>query len=442
MMQRLMTVAIKAELDVVASRQRARQIAAMCGFRTQDQVKISTAVSELARNVFEYAGGGKIEFAVAEDRAPQTLVIRIEDEGPGINNHDTALAGEYRSSTGLGLGMLGVRRLVEQCEITTVKGAGTTVLLKKTLPADAPLITPATIGTFGARLSALPTNAMLSEVQQQNRDLVDALAALQERQDELLALTLSLETTNKRMVDLNALLDEKALRLENADRRKDEFLSILSHELRGPLSAAGMAAQLLNVPPVTEARAGQLGQVVTRQVGHMARLVEDLLDVSRVSRGLVVLDKTPVDFCVIVREAIEQVAPMLESKSHKLVLLLPSMPCMIPGDRTRLVQVVANLVNNAARYTPEDGHIAVCLEADEGALTLTVEDDGIGLSPALLPYLFDLYVQAERSSSREKGGLGLGLALVKSLVEAHGGEVSAASGGKSLGSVFTVQLKR
>lgn len=442
MMQRLMTVAIKAELDVVASRQRARQIAAMCGFRTQDQVKISTAVSELARNVFDYAGGGKIEFAVAENSAPQALVILIEDEGPGINNLDTVLAGEYRSSTGLGLGILGVRRLVEQCDITTIKGAGTTVLLKQTLPADAPLITSATIGRFGARLSALPTNAILSEVQQQNRDLVDALAALQERQEELLALTLSLENTNKRMADLNALLDEKALRLENADRRKDEFLSILSHELRGPLSAAGMAAQLLDVPPVTEERAGQLGQVITRQVNHMARLVEDLLDISRVSRGLVVLDKTPVDFCDIVRDAIEQVAPMLDSKSHKLLLLLPSVPCVIPGDQTRLVQVVANLVGNAARYTPEGGHITVCLEANERALTLTVEDDGIGLSPALLPYLFDLYVQAERSSSREKGGLGLGLALVKSLVEAHGGEVSAASGGESLGSVFTVQLKR
>lgn len=441
-MRRLITVAINAELDVVASRQRARQIAAMCGFRSQDQVKISTAVSELARNVFEYAGTGRVEFAVVEDTAPQILVIRVEDEGPGIDNLDILLAGGYRSPTGMGLGILGARRLMEECDITTAKGVGTIVLLKKSLPADAPLITPATIGRFGAQLAALPTNAMLSEVKQQNRELVDALAALQERQDELMALTLSLESTNQSMAQLNARLDEKALRLENADRRKDEFLAILSHELRGPLSATGMAAQLLDVPPVTEARAGQLGQVITRQVSHMARLVEDLLDVSRVSRGLVVLDKTPVDFCVIVRNAIEQVAPMLESKSHKLVLLLPSVPCMIPGDRTRLVQVVANLVGNAARYTPEDGHITVCLEADEGALTLTVEDDGIGLSPALLPYLFDLYVQAERSSSREKGGLGLGLALVKSLVEAHGGEVSAASGGESLGSVFTVQLKR
>jgi len=441
-MRRLMTVAINAELDVVASRQRARQIAAMCGFRSQDQVKISTAVSELARNVFEYAGTGRVEFAVVEDTAPQILVIRVEDEGPGIDNLDILLAGGYRSPTGMGLGILGARRLMEECDITTAKGVGTTVLLKKSLPADAPLITPATIGTFGAQLAALPTNAMLSEVQQQNRELVDALAALQERQEELLALTLSLESANQSMAQLNARLDEKALRLENADRRKDEFLAVLSHELRGPLSATGMAAQLLDVPPVSEARAGQLGQIITRQVGHMTHLVEDLLDVSRVSRGLVVLDKTPVDFCSIVRDAVEQAGPLVESKSHKLMVLLPSIPCLIHGDRTRLVQVVANLLGNAARYTPEGGNITVCLTVDESGMTLTVEDDGIGLSPELLPYLFDLYVQAERSSSREKGGLGLGLALVKSLVEAHEGEVSAASGGEGMGSVFTVRLRQ
>jgi signal transduction histidine kinase len=442
MMRRLMTVGITAELDVVASRQRARQIAAMCGFRAQDQVKISTAVSELARNVFEYAGAGRVEFAVDGDTAPQILVIRIEDKGPGIDNLDIVLAGGYRSATGLGLGILGARRLMDACDITTVKGEGTKVLLKKTLPMDAPLITPASIGTIGARLAVLPTNAMLSEVQQQNRELVDALAALQERQDELLALAQTLESANMNMAQLNARLDEKALRLENADRRKDEFLAILSHELRGPLSATGMAAQLLDVPSVTEARAGQLGQVIMRQVGHMTRLVEDLLDVSRVSRGLVVLDKTPVDFCSVVRDAIEQLGPMVQSRAHKLAVLLPSAPCLIPGDRTRLVQVVANLVGNAARYTPEGGNIAVCVDADESAITLTVTDDGIGLRAELLPYLFDLYVQAERSSSRDKGGLGLGLALVKSLVEAHGGEVCAASGGENLGSVFTVRLRR
>jgi signal transduction histidine kinase len=442
MMRRLMTVVINSELDVVASRQRARQIAAMCGFRAQDQVKISTAVSELARNVFEYARAGRIEFAIAEDTAPQMLVIRIEDEGPGIDDLDLVLAGQYRSTTGMGLGILGARRLIEDCDITTVKGVGTTILLRKALPADAPLITPANIGALSAQLVALPSNVMLSEVQQQNRELVDALAALQERQDELLQMTLTLKSANQSMAELNARLDDKALRLEGADRRKDEFLAILSHELRGPLSATGMAAQMLDLPPVTEARAGQLGQVISRQVNHMARLVEDLLDVSRVSRGLVVLDKVPVNLCSVVRDAVEQVGQLVQSRSHELEVSLPADPCWISGDRTRLVQVVANLLGNAARYTPKGGLIAVSLIAGERTVQLTVKDNGIGLGPELLPYLFDLYVQAERSSSREKGGLGLGLALVKSLVEGHGGEVSATSDGEGMGSVFTVSLRR
>jgi signal transduction histidine kinase len=331
---------------------------------------------------------------------------------------------------------------VEQCEITTVKGVGTTILLKKALPADAPLVTPAKIGAFGTQLAALPNNVALSEVQQQNRELIDALDALQERQDELLQLTQALESTNRTMAALNAQLDEKGRRLEESDRRKDEFLAILSHELRGPLSATGLAAQVLSAPPVPEARAAQLGQVIMRQVGHMTRLVEDLLDASRVSRGLVILEQTPVDLCAVVQDALEQVGPFIRGKSHEIVASMPSGQCWIQGDRTRLVQVVCNLLSNAARYTPDGGHIALSLAVEESTTIFAITDDGIGLSPDLLPHLFDLYVQAERSSDGKNGGLGLGLALVKSLVEAHGGTVAAASEGRGLGSTFSVRLPR
>jgi signal transduction histidine kinase len=364
MMRRLMTVAINTELDVVACRRRARQIAALCSFGVQDQARISTAVSELARNAFNYANGGKVEFAVAEDTAPQTLVIRIEDKGPGIDSLDLVLAGRFQSRTGLGFGILGARRLVEHCDITTVKGVGTTILLKKTLPRDAPVVTPAKIGAFGTQLAALPNNVALSEVQQQNRELIDALDALQERQDELLQLTQALESTNRTMAALNAQLDEKGRRLEESDRRKDEFLAILSHELRGPLSATGLAAQVLSAPPVPEARAAQLGQVIMRQVGHMTRLVEDLLDASRVSRGLVILEQTPVDLCAVVQDALEQVGPFIRGKSHEIVASMPSGQCWIQGDRTRLVQVVCNLLSNAARYTHDCGQIAMSLAVE------------------------------------------------------------------------------
>jgi signal transduction histidine kinase len=239
---------------------------------------------------------------------------------------------------------------------------------------------------------------------------------------------------------LNSLLDEKAAALQQADRSKDEFLAILSHELRGPLSAAGMAARLLQAPDVSPARATQMGELIGRQVVHMSTLVEDLLDVSRVSRGLVEIARAPVDLADVVAAALEQVAPAAQLKGHTLVQTLPAEAVMVLGDKVRLVQVLGNLLSNSIRYTQDQGDIAVALERQGNWAVLTVRDNGAGIDLALIPRLFDLYVQAERSTSRTGGGLGLGLALVKNLVEAHDGTVIASSEGTGQGSVFTVHL--
>jgi signal transduction histidine kinase len=439
MASRILTLAVKTEMDVVASRQRARQIASLCGFGPQDQARVSTAVSELARNIFNYAGSGRVEFAV-EYANPQSLVIQIEDKGPGIEHLDLILEGRYQSTTGLGAGIMGARRLMGQCEIETKMGVGTTIVLKKALPSGAPLLTPTMVGLFGAQLAALPINVALSEVQQQNKELIDALDALKARQEELLQLTQELRDTNSGVVALYAELDEKATQLEHADRRKDEFLAILGHELRTPLSATSMAASMLETQTIEQERVAQLGRVIMRQVGHMNRLVEDLLDVSRISRGLVVLQKAPVDMRNAVQSAIEQVGPFIKTKAHSLSTSLPEYPCWVSGDETRLVQVVSNLLSNAARYTPDGGVISVVVSADQNKIVLQVTDNGMGIDQSLMPHLFDLYVQAERSSDRKNGGLGLGLALVKSIVELHGGVVSASSGGVGLGSIFAVHL--
>jgi signal transduction histidine kinase len=331
---------------------------------------------------------------------------------------------------------------MDQCDISTTKGAGTRIVLAKTMSRDSPVITPTKIGTFGKQLAALPDNVVLAEVQLQNRDLIDALEALQSRQVELLELTETLEKSSRDIAVLNAQLDEKALHLESADRHKDEFLAILGHELRGPLSAAGMAGSMLQMPSVPEARVRHLGEVITRQVGHMNRLVEDLLDVSRVSRGLLALDQACVDMTTVVLDAVEQIGPFIKTKAHELSIALPDEPCWVFGDRARLIQVVTNLLSNAVRYTPEGGRITLSLVTEQNSTSITVRDSGIGINAELLPYLFDLYVQAERSSDRKNGGLGLGLALVKSLVEAHGGTVTVKSDGKDLGSSFTVRLRR
>lgn len=432
----LLTVAVHTELDVIASRLRARQIAALCGFGNHDQTRVATAVSEMARNAVTHASGGKVHFFLGMSGRGPALLIRVEDQGPGMSG---ARGGaDVESDAVHGGGIAAARRFMDTFEIAT-SGHGTRIVLAKRLPPHMADLQAEDIAGAVARLEALPGNVALSEAHQQNRELTHALAALQAKQNELLDVSAHLERTNRQVEALNVLLKEKAESLVCADRRKDEFLSVLSHELRGPLSAVGMAASLLENQPAPDEGA-RLGQLVARQVKHMSRLVEDLLDVSRVSRGLVSIRRHAVDMRDVVEAAIEQLASAAHAKGHTVVKSLPAQPCMVEGDRTRLIQVVANLFGNAIRYTPDGGRIEVRAQRQDEALLLQVSDNGIGIPPALMPHLFDLYTQAEHSTDARNSGLGLGLALVKSLVEAHGGSVSASSGGAGQGSRFEVRL--
>jgi len=229
-------------------------------------------------------------------------------------------------------------------------------------------------------------------------------------------------------------------RLHDANRRKDEFLAMLAHELRNPLSPISAAAELLALRGTDPDVVRRTSEIIGRQVRHMTDLVDDLLDVSRVTRGLIRLQEQPLDIVSVVGDAVEQVRGLVQSRRQQLSLHLPAQPAMVLGDRTRLVQVVANLLNNAAKYTPERGHVEVRVEVIDGAVRVAVEDDGTGIAPDLLPRVFDLFAQAERSLDRAQGGLGLGLALVKSLVELHGGDVEASSAGVGAGSRFVVRL--
>jgi signal transduction histidine kinase len=435
----LLTVAIRSELDVIASRLRARQITALCGFGNHEQTRIATAVSELARNAFAYAGGGKVGFFVGELGQRQALVVSIEDHGAGIDGLERILANDADAAGAKGGGLPAARRLMDRCDIVT-GSQGTRIVLAKSFPAQAPLLDAGAIDAAMARLAALPSNVALSEAHQQNRELTDALAALQAKQLELLELSACLERTNRQVEALNVLLSEKASSLASADRRKDEFLSLLSHELRSPLSAASMAAHLLETHPETGGHGVKLGQLISRQTRHMSRLVEDLLDVSRVSRGLVSISRTAVDMREVLDAAIEQHAAAARAKGHALHQAVAGQHCTVDGDRTRLVQIVANLLGNAIRYTPDGGRIELSMRTHEGWLLLCVADNGIGMAPALMPHLFDLYTQAERSADGRNSGLGLGLALVKSLAEAHGGSVTASSAGAGCGSQFELRL--
>jgi PAS domain S-box-containing protein len=230
--------------------------------------------------------------------------------------------------------------------------------------------------------------------------------------------------------------------LRQADRRKDEFLAMLAHELRNPLAPIGAAAELLQMMKLDEQQVRQTSQIIGRQVNHMTSLVDDLLDVSRVTRGLVKMDHAPLDVSQIVADAIEQATPLIRERRHHLAMHLTPDAAMVQGDKKRLIQVLANILNNAAKYTPEGGHIQMRTAVRDAHVLIEVSDDGIGMAPDLVSRAFDLFAQAERTSDRSSGGLGLGLALVRSLVELHHGTVTCESEGIGKGSRFTICLPR
>jgi signal transduction histidine kinase/CheY-like chemotaxis protein len=235
------------------------------------------------------------------------------------------------------------------------------------------------------------------------------------------------------------LAEEK---LKESDRRKDEFLAMLAHELRNPLAPIGAAAELLQRARLDEGLVRKTSQIIGRQVLHMTELVDDLLDVSRVTRGQVELDEAVLDVRDIVTDAVEQVMPLIQARGQRLDVDVPLRGVHVMGDKKRLVQVLTNILNNAAKYTQEGGRLQLSAAARDDAVSVDVADNGIGMAPELVARAFDLFAQAERTSDRASGGLGLGLALVKSLVELHGGTVTCASDGPGQGSRFTVTLPR
>lgn len=241
-------------------------------------------------------------------------------------------------------------------------------------------------------------------------------------------------------VESRSHVEKLNVELETAARAKDEFLAMLAHELRNPLAPIGAAAELLQMMKLDEKTVRQTSQVIGRQVRHMTALVDDLLDVSRLTRGLVDLEVVRVDIRRVVSDAVEQVTPLIQARRHHLALHLPPEITTIDGDRKRLIQVVANILNNAAKYTPEGGNIVLRVELRDTHIAIGITDDGIGMERDLASRAFDLFTQAQRTPDRASGGLGLGLALVKSLMELHGGQAGCESAGLGKGSTFWLHL--
>ncbi|HEY8158805.1 MAG TPA: PAS domain S-box protein [Methylobacter sp.] len=239
-----------------------------------------------------------------------------------------------------------------------------------------------------------------------------------------------------------AQLAEQAWQLRETDRRKDEFLAMLAHELRNPLAPISNAVEILKLTELEPAQIARCTDMINRQVKHLARLVDDLLDVSRISRGLVELKKEPLEVRDFILPAVETCQPLIDSRRHTFSLALPPEPVWVEGDRVRLAQVVSNLINNAAKYTEEGGHIELSVEVSDREVGIHVSDNGSGIDSADLAHLFDLFYQADRNLDRAQGGLGIGLSLVHNLVAKHGGNIQAFSSGRGQGSEFVVRLPR
>ena len=274
------------------------------------------------------------------------------------------------------------------------------------------------------RLELQRLNASLSRA---NIELDEANQALQrEKASELAKLNRSLEQANQELLD--------------ADRRKDDFLAILAHELRNPLAPIRMATAILQRQGPPDPILVRMRDVIDRQVQHMTRLIDDLLDVSRITQGKINLKPEPVDMVLVARRAVETNQSSIVARAHRLVVNVPDEPLCVCGDTVRLTQVIGNLINNAAKYTPEGGQIELQLGVADGLATIVVRDNGIGIEKEYLSHVFDLFGQVQNPRPHSHDGLGIGLALVQRIVEMHHGQVEARSAGVNLGSEFTVRL--
>jgi PAS domain S-box-containing protein len=231
---------------------------------------------------------------------------------------------------------------------------------------------------------------------------------------------------------------EEALR--EADRRKDQFLAMLAHELRSPLAPLRNAVELMRLKGTDDPDEQWARDVVERQVQQLTRLVDDLLDVARFNRGKISLQMEPVDLAVVAARAVEISRPLIDAHKHRLAVALPEQAVRVQGDLTRLAQVLSNLLNNAAKYTQEGGRIDLTVEASGDEAVLRVRDTGVGIAAEMLPHIFEMFTQVQGSVSSSEGGLGIGLTLVRKLVEMHGGRVAAQSEGPGHGSEFFVRL--
>jgi signal transduction histidine kinase/DNA-binding response OmpR family regulator len=420
---------IRCEQDVVAARQRTRQIAARLGFDPQQQTRLATAVSEIARNAFQYGGNGRIEFIVEGRSTPQIFLMRISDRGPGIRELERILEGDYASRTGMGLGMVGARKLMDRFEVHSTS-SGTVVSMRKLLPRKAPLLTPEAVPNLAAELIRLGAGGLIDELRQQNQDLMRTLNELRERQEELSRLNRELEDTNRGVVALYAELDERADHLRRADDIKTRFLSNMTHEFRTPLNSILALTRLLLDRTDGDFTPEQERQVyfIRKSAENLSELVNDLLDLAKVEAGKIVVRPAEFDVATLFGTLRGMLRPLLLNTSVSLVFEEPEQMPLLCTDDGKVSQILRNFISNALKFT-EQGEVRVsaCLAPGGRNVVFSVADTGIGIAPEHQAVIFQEFAQVENPMQRRVRGTGLGLPLSRKLAQLLGGSVAVES---------------
>jgi signal transduction histidine kinase len=439
----ILALDLRRDDDLVQARGRARQLAALLGFAAQDQIRIATTVSEIARNALRYAGGGKVEFEFEFDpgHAGSRLLVRVSDSGPGIANLDDVLGGRYASDTGMGIGIAGAYRLMDSCDIATAPGKGTTVHMSKRLPAGVPTPDAGRIKAIAAQLAARDDVSSAEELRRQNGELIATLSLLRERQDELTRLARELEDTNRGVLALYAELDQQAEVLRRADAAKSRFLSNMSHEFRTPLASMRALARLLLSQAdgwLTAEQRKQVGLIDTA-AHNLSELVDDLLDLAKIEAGKVVVHTAPFEVAELFSALRGMLKPLLASERVQLVFEEPRGLPAVLGDEPKVAQILRNFISNALKFTPA-GEVRVAARLrpeDDALLELSVRDTGIGIAPEHLELIFEEFAQIEHDLQRH--GSGLGLPLCRRLAALLGGRLEVTSQ-PGAGSCFSVVL--
>jgi signal transduction histidine kinase len=436
-MNRLLTVKIMREEDVVTARQRARHVADALGFDEHDQTRVATAVSEIARNAFRYAGGGGVEFALDIEKALMTVIV--SDHGPGIPHVEEVLAGTYRSDTGMGLGIVGSRRVMDRFHIVTKKGS-TTVTMSKSLPRRASLPSRADVARIGERLAMEQPRPPIDEMQRQNHELLTALEQLRVRQEELALLNNELQDTNRGVLALYAELDEKAEHLRRADEMKSKFLSNITHEFQTPLNSILALTRLL-----IERTDGELSPEQERQVTYireaaddLSELVHDLLDIAKVEAGKVTVRLAEFGAADLFGGLRGLLRPLQKNPAVALVFEpVDDLPALYT-DEAKVSQVLRNYISNALKFT-EVGEVRVSATRENDEVIFRVTDTGIGIAKADQARLFHEFGQVPNRLQAKVRGTGLGLSLSKRLAELLGGSVGVESE-VGVGSTFWLRI--